>query len=421
MTLTSISTTPQKENASQSALTPSQIFLENSTEDDPEGEPDTVFAADDNDPLGDPNFPELHDALDVDDNHPHGTPYNSEVDADGDPPQSLCIVNILNGNAKSSGKSNRKSKQKWKVKETPKAKAPSEIDMKASFEVRPSSALTRVTGTSIGNGLFSLIPVRANVVLGYFTNDGQWISEEEKNKRIADRSAKGRYMLQDYYSPKQYYDCYKVRNNCLMSMVNSSSGLVYAGGRQRGRPVRPNSRLACTNNDLKRFYLVSTRPIHSDDEVFFSYIPLDCRRGLSERNFYIATPPNLHNYVAKRFVTRLTYEMPKNRSIVVKWGGMNAYPLHYQRWADAIPGPPWNDNKCAFDSLIFALLISQISLNDHFLMSSSNRGNIMIMEMELHSVFHLNKMFLDGLLSNIELKREYLHLWRNLQSESWQM
>ena len=126
----------------------------------------------------------------------------------------------------------------------------------------------------------------------------------------------------------------------------------------------------------------------------------------------------MFKYASDRFRTRQPYDI--DRTIVQTINEIEvtkAYPLLYQRWADQIPGPPRYDKYRALDSLVFALVIIQITLHDDFLVYSSNLGNAQIMESDLPLLYNKNKMFLDGKISNIQLRKEYLQIWLDIQKQ----
>ena len=136
------------------------------------------------------------------------------------------------------------------------------------FIVCASSAVT-VDGSSIGNGCFVTRNIPARTKLRPFHHGGEWIGVDERDRRIA--AGSGCYIL--HANSSLSYDLFRVRDQCSMSMINCSRGLVYQSGRfAAGTAVVDNCRMTYASRmDLRTFFVVSLVDLRAGDELFIDY------------------------------------------------------------------------------------------------------------------------------------------------------
>jgi hypothetical protein len=91
---------------------------------------------------------------------------------------------------------------------------------------------------------------------------------------------------------------------------------------------------------------------------------------------------------------------------------MTAVPLFYHRGSPQLPGPVWKDNKCAFDSLVMALLNIRVNMQENPLFANTNRG-IQLMHLEFPVLTDVIERFIRSEISNIEFTALALDLFRN--------
>jgi len=118
-----------------------------------------------------------------------------------------------------------------------------------------------VFDVSIGKGLFTCRPIKANEVIVEFL--GEWIDEQQYHSRV--EKGCGGYMIS--LRKGLYLDCYNFKDICKASMANS---VTNAFDISTGRPAKKNCYLK-RNKKTNRIFLVSTRNISVDEEILYDY------------------------------------------------------------------------------------------------------------------------------------------------------
>ena len=109
------------------------------------------------------------------------------------------------------------------------------------------------------------------------------------------------------------------------------------------------------------------------------------------------------------------------QGILYQWGRFLCVPLHYRKNQLLLPGPVWNDNKCAFDAFLMALIAIRVAIKEESIFDGLRSKGIKIMDSEYPEVSALLESFLTARINCIEFKARALVLFEGiaLYDERW--